>query len=90
LEALLEGLRINILQFLQQKAEFFQQELFWVLFCSESENGSAAMIISENLTTSAYIPYFLTVQVPLAVEYNIGDIGHIRYYLAPKIEDEDN
>ena len=26
---------------------------------------------------------------PLVVEYNIGDIGHIRYYLAPKIEDED-
>ena len=28
--------------------------------------------------------------VPLVVEYNIGDIGHIRYYLAPKIEDEYN
>merc|ERR1712240_571339 len=28
--------------------------------------------------------------VPLVVEYNIGDIGHIRYDLAPKIEDEDN
>merc|ERR1711937_839037 len=29
-------------------------------------------------------------EVPLVVEYRIGDIGHIRYYLAPKIEDEDN
>ena len=28
--------------------------------------------------------------VPLVVEYNIGDIGQVRYYLAPKIEDEDN
>merc|ERR1711899_22563 len=28
--------------------------------------------------------------VPLVVEYKIGDIGHVRYYLAPKIEDEDN
>merc|ERR1712066_623801 len=28
--------------------------------------------------------------VPLVVEYNIADFGHIRYYLAPKIEDEDN
>merc|ERR1711931_553716 len=28
--------------------------------------------------------------VPLVVEYKIGDIGHIRYYLAPKIEDEDS
>eukprot|EP01100_Stratorugosa_tubuloviscum_P010264 TRINITY_DN4384_c0_g1_i1.p1 TRINITY_DN4384_c0_g1~~TRINITY_DN4384_c0_g1_i1.p1 ORF type:complete len:274 (+),score=140.68 TRINITY_DN4384_c0_g1_i1:42-824(+) len=26
--------------------------------------------------------------VPLAVEYNIEDLGYIRYYLAPKIEDE--
>jgi len=26
--------------------------------------------------------------VPLVVEYSIGDLGHIRYYLAPKIEDE--
>lgn len=25
--------------------------------------------------------------VPLVVEYKIGDIGHIRYYLAPKIDD---
>jgi len=28
--------------------------------------------------------------VPLVVGYNIGEIGHIRYYLAPKIEDDDN
>jgi len=28
--------------------------------------------------------------VPLVVEYNIGEIGQVRYYLAPKIEDEDN
>lgn len=29
-------------------------------------------------------------EVPLVVEYNIGEIGHVRYYLAPKIEDDDN
>ena len=28
-------------------------------------------------------------EVPLVVEYKIEDIGHVRYYLAPKIEDED-
>jgi len=27
---------------------------------------------------------------PLVVEYNIEDIGYVRFYLAPKIEDEDN
>ena len=26
--------------------------------------------------------------VPLVVEYRLDDLGHIRYYLAPKIEDE--
>merc|ERR1712121_43500 len=29
-------------------------------------------------------------EVPLVVEYKIGDMGFVRYYLAPKIEDEDN
>lgn len=28
--------------------------------------------------------------VPLVVEYKIGDCGHIRYFLAPKIDDEEN
>ena len=26
--------------------------------------------------------------VPLVVEYSIGESGYIRYYLAPKIEDD--
>ena len=28
--------------------------------------------------------------VPLVVEYNIGNMGKVKYYLAPKIEDDDN
>jgi proliferating cell nuclear antigen len=31
----------------------------------------------------------LSKELPVVVEYKIADIGHIRYYLAPKIEDED-
>merc|ERR1712032_882333 len=31
----------------------------------------------------------LSKDVPLVVEYRIEDLGHIRYYLAPKIEDEE-
>lgn len=31
----------------------------------------------------------MSADVPLVVEYKIGEIGQIRYYLAPKIEDED-
>ena len=30
----------------------------------------------------------LSKDVPLVVEYRIEEMGHIRYYLAPKIEDE--
>lgn len=32
----------------------------------------------------------MSADVPLVVEYKIGDIGQIRYYLAPKIEEEDS
>merc|ERR1711977_26431 len=28
-------------------------------------------------------------QVPLAVEYAVGDMGHLRYYLAPKVDEEE-
>jgi proliferating cell nuclear antigen len=27
--------------------------------------------------------------VPLVVEYKMGDLGHVRFYLAPKIEEEE-
>jgi proliferating cell nuclear antigen len=28
-------------------------------------------------------------ELPIVVEYRIADMGHIRFYLAPKIEDEE-
>jgi len=39
---------------------------------------------------SSQVSLSMSPDVPLVVEYSIGDIGHIRYYLAPKIEDEEN
>merc|ERR1711998_598936 len=39
--------------------------------------------MSESVTLS------LSKEVPLAVEYQIGEMGHLRYYLAPKVDDED-
>ena len=27
--------------------------------------------------------------IPTVVEYKISDVGHLRYYLAPKIADDD-
>ena len=31
----------------------------------------------------------LTKDLPVAVGYNIGDMGFVKYYLAPKIEDDE-
>ena len=47
------------------------------------------------LATSAALESLLTLgsspaaaDVPLVVEYVMADLGHLRFYLAPKIEDE--
>ncbi|XP_012273013.1 proliferating cell nuclear antigen [Orussus abietinus] len=37
----------------------------------------------------AQVQLSMSANVPLVCEYRIGDIGHIRYYLAPKIDDEE-
>lgn len=42
-----------------------------------------ATSLSESVTIS------LSSELPVVVEYKIADMGYIRYYLAPKIEDED-
>ncbi|XP_026473477.1 proliferating cell nuclear antigen [Ctenocephalides felis] len=39
---------------------------------------------------SGQVQLSMSADVPLVVEYRIQDIGHIRYYLAPKIEDDDS
>lgn len=37
----------------------------------------------------AQVQLSMSNDVPLVCEFQIGDIGHIRYYLAPKIEDDE-
>lgn len=39
---------------------------------------------------SLQVQLSMSANVPLVVEYQIPDLGHIRYYLAPKIEDDEN
>lgn len=39
---------------------------------------------------AAQVSLSMSADVPLVVEYAIPDLGHIRYYLAPKIEDDEN
>ncbi|XP_064607637.1 proliferating cell nuclear antigen-like [Liolophura sinensis] len=38
---------------------------------------------------SPQVTLSLSEDMPLVCEYKIGDLGHIRYYLAPKIEDDE-
>lgn len=46
-------------------------------------NDTKLLIISQ-------VSLSMSLDVPLVVEFKIDDIGHIRYYLAPKIESDDN
>lgn len=39
---------------------------------------------------SPQVQLSMSANVPLVVEYQIPDLGHVRYYLAPKIEDDEN
>jgi len=39
---------------------------------------------------STQVQLSMSADVPLVVEYKVQDYGHIRYYLAPKIEDDDS
>ncbi len=39
---------------------------------------------------SDYVTLSLSTDAPLVVEFRVQDIGYIRYYLAPKIDDGDN
>ncbi|CAI9585840.1 PREDICTED: proliferating cell nuclear antigen [Nanorana parkeri] len=38
---------------------------------------------------SASVTLSMSADIPLVVEYRIADMGHVKYYLAPKIEDEE-
>ena len=39
---------------------------------------------------SPHVILSLSPEVPLVVEYDIEDVGHVKYFLAPKIEDEED
>jgi len=41
-------------------------------------------------TLASQVSLSMSPDVPLVVEYDMGDVGCMRYYLAPKIDDEDN
>nr|CAX32466.1 PCNA-like protein [Isodiametra pulchra] len=47
-------------------------------------NFAKAQVLSDTVSL------MLTPKTPMVVEYQIGDYGHIRFYLAPKIDDEED
>ena len=47
-------------------------------------------LIAKATPLSASVTVSLKHDQPLLVEYRIGDVGHLRYYLAPKCDNEDD
>ncbi len=47
-------------------------------------------LISKATPLSASVSLSIKEDQPLLVEYKIGDVGHLRYYLAPKTDQGDN
>jgi proliferating cell nuclear antigen len=45
-------------------------------------------IFCKSAALSNMVTLSLSNEAPLQVEYKMEDLGHIRYYLAPKIDDE--
>eukprot|EP00494_Astrolonche_serrata_P022072 UN22328 len=44
---------------------------------------------SKSSILSSQVTLNMAEGVPLMVEYSIGDLGHIKFFLAPKVEDDD-
>ncbi|KAJ4445137.1 proliferating cell nuclear antigen [Periplaneta americana] len=69
----------------EQAVTIEMQEPVSLTFASKYLNS-----FTKATSLSTVVQLSMSPDVPLVVEYRIGEIGHIRYYLAPKIEDEDN
>ncbi len=44
--------------------------------------------ISKATSLSDKVKLSMAKDIPIVAEYSIGDMGYIRYYLAPKMDDE--
>jgi hypothetical protein len=58
--------------------------------CTDARNLGGMGLKSNGKQTSEILQVLrLSKELPVVVEYKIEGIGYVRYYLAPKIEDED-
>jgi len=48
------------------------------------------ILFSKGQSLSKTVTLSICNDVPLVAEYKIGDAGYIRYFLAPKIDDEND
>lgn len=61
-----------------------QEPVTLTFACQYLNSFTKATPLSQRVSLS------MSANVPLVVEYQIPDLGYIRYYLAPKIEEDDN
>merc|ERR1719476_680322 len=63
-----------------------------IIDCQEPVTQTFAMrylnFFTKATNLSKHVDLSMSADVPLMVEYSIDDIGYVRYYLAPKIEEE--
>jgi hypothetical protein len=45
--------------------------------------------VRQATSLSPQVTLSMSKELPVVVEYRIADMGYVRYYLAPKIEDEE-
>jgi len=80
---------------LSQTADVDKEEQAVIIEMQEAVNLTFALRYLNSFTKatplSTQVSLSLSADVPLVVEYKIEDMGHLRFYLAPKIDDsEDN
>ena len=57
---------------------------------SPSPSYGSSSTSTPSLSESSTVSLSMLADVPLVVEYAMEGLGHLRYYLAPKIDDDNN
>ena len=73
--------------------EFLQPEEATIIEMNEAVSLTFALRYMNSFTKATPLSETVTIslssELPVVVEYKISDMGYIRFYLAPKIEDEE-
>ena len=73
--------------------EFLQPEEATVIEMNEPVSLTFALRYMNSFTKATPLSETVTIslssELPVVVEYKIADMGYIRFYLAPKIEDDE-